>query len=315
MNEPSKHHFVPQVYLRYFAKERKKKEFILYVYDKIQNKIYPKNIKDIGYKKDYNRVKIGKYLPQVPNDDVLYYENRFRELIENDWNSIVHNFTATCTLSTQQKVLSYDMKRLLAKLILIQLMRTPSARELTRKIGIESSKELFDKYTPLFDYLPRNDIKKSFIKMKREFIFDEEQTKLHHLLAATNCKKAEMLSNAFIQKRAWIVYMSPDFMRFPFYTSDNPVVFYNLFLDKHGFGLNGINVNTSIIGYPVTPQYFIITFHKELFLSKPFIDLEDKCIIVSSRLIKLINNHQITQCNRQVYIPPYQEIKQWQDFF
>lgn len=87
---------------------------------------------------------------------------------------------------------------------------------------------------------------------------------------------------------------------------------------SHFFPCNdliGINVNTSIIGYPVTPQYFIITFHKELFLSKPFIDLEDKCIIVSSRLIKLINNHQITQCNRQVYIPPYQEIKRWQDFF
>ena len=118
MNEQKNHHYVPQVYLRYFAKERKNKkdDYYLYVFDKIQNKVFPQNVKDIGCKINYNRVHNGKYLPPVPDNNELHYENKFRKLIENDWNSIIHKFTATCTLSQQKKILSDDMKFMLAKL-------------------------------------------------------------------------------------------------------------------------------------------------------------------------------------------------------
>ena len=82
MKESSSHHFVPRVYLKYFATKRKSNDYFLYVYDKMQNKTFPRNICDIGYGKNYNRVHNGKYLPAVPDDNVHYYEKKFQENLE-----------------------------------------------------------------------------------------------------------------------------------------------------------------------------------------------------------------------------------------
>lgn len=305
MNEPNKHHYVPQVYLRYFAKERKKKEFILYVYDKRQDKTFPRNIKDIGYEKNYNRVHNGKYLPPLPDDNELHYENKFRELIENDWNSIVHKFTATCTLSQQKKILSDDMKFMLAKLIVIQVLRTPYARELTRKVGLKSSKELFDELTPIIKSVPRDDIIKSFSKMKREFTFNEEQTKAFHLFATTNNDRIEEFANMLVQNRIWVVYRSPNKEFFPFVTSDNPVMLYNPISRRYGIGNNGIENNFTIIGFPVTPEYYIISFHKKSPLGDFSIENGDRCVTVESKTVAVLDRHQTNQCFRQVYLPKY----------
>ena len=305
MAESLKHHFVPQVYLRYFAKERERKkgEYFLYVFDKTQDKTFPRNIDEIGYEKNFNRVHEGRFLPPVPDNNELHYEKKFQELIENDWNSIVHQFTATCTLSTQKKVLSDDMKFMLAKLIMIQSLRTPVARGITRSIGPKSCKKVFDELTPIIRDLPRDDLKKAFRKMKREFSFKEDQVKSFHLLVTTDNDRIERMAHILVRNRVWVVYRSPNVKYFPFITSDNPVVFYNPILDKYGIGPNGINVTTTVIGFPITPQYYIYSFHKKSPLGDFSCTVGDECIDVDPDIIGIIDRHQTNQCYRQVYLP------------
>lgn len=303
MKDPTKHHYVPKVYLKYFAKERKKDEFFLYVYDKLQNKTFPRNIDDIGYGKNYNRVKSGKYLPPVPDNNELYYEKKFQKLIENDWNSLVNQFTATCTLSTKKKILSHDLKFMLAKLMIIQALRTPNARELTREKAPLSTQKVFDALTPVIRNFSREDLKKSFNTMKQDFSFSEEHVKSFHLLATTDDNRIERMARIMVQSRIWIVYKSPDIINLPFITSDNPVVFYNPISDKYGIGPNGINVKTTVIGFPITPQYFIITFHKESPLGDFSEAIGDECLTVEPDIIAKIDRHQVKQCSRQVYLP------------
>ena len=232
----------------------------------MQNKTFPRNICDIGYGKNYNRVHNGKYLPAVPDDNELYYEKKFQELIENDWDSIVHSFMAICTLSTEQKKLSYEMKYALARFIVIQTLRTPIAREFTRKIGLETSQRLFANLTP-------------------------------------DNKRIEEFAKRLVQSRIWVAYRSPDKHVFPFITSDNPVVFYDPISGKYGIGNNGIEVNTTIIGFPVTPEYYIITFHKISPLGDISSVVGDECITVDSKIVANLDRHQTNQCYRQVYIP------------
>ena len=303
MKESSSHHFVPRVYLKYFATKRKSNDYFLYVYDKMKNKTFPRNICDIGYGKNYNRVHNGKYLPAVPDDNELYYEKKFQELIENDWDSIVHSFMAICTLSTEQKKLSYEMKYALARFIVIQTLRTPIAREFTRKIGLETSQRLFANLTPIIRDVPRDDIKEAFFKMKRDFRFNEDEVKSYHLLVTTDNKRIEEFAKRLVQSRIWVAYRSPDKHVFPFITSDNPVVFYDPISGKYGIGNNGIEVNTTIIGFPVTPEYYIITFHKISPLGDISSVVGDECITVDSKIVANLDRHQTNQCYRQVYIP------------
>ena len=305
MRESYRHHFVPQVYLRFFAKERetKKGEYYLYVYDTIQDKTFPSNVKDIGYKNDYNRVLISKYLPPVPDGNELYYEKKFQELIENDWNSIVHQFTAACTMTTSKKKLSYDMKFMLAKLIIIQSLRTPDARKITRSIGLKRRQELFDELNPIIQNSQREDFIQAFSNLEKAFSFDDEHSKSFHLWATTDNTRIDRLAKLIVQNRIWMVYRSPDIIHFPFITSDNPVVFYDPTLNKYGIVPNGIDTNTTIIGFPVTPQYYIITYHKKSPLCDVDNEIGDECVTIEPEIIRVLDRHQTNQCYRQVYIP------------
>ncbi len=303
MGDKWRHHFVPQVYLKYFAKKKKGKKYFIYVFDYKQGKTYPKNVKDVAYQKDYNRVHSEKNLPPVPDNNELYYEEKFRTLIENDWNSIVHRFTATCTLSPKKKILSHEMKFLLAKLIMIQSLRTPIARAKTREIAKKSCQKVFDELTPIINKSTREDLKQAFFSMKRDFQLTDDLVKAFHLSATTDNDRIERMAHLLVQRRVWVVYRSPDIKNFPFITSDNPVVFYNPISDKYGIGPNGIDVNTTVIGFPVTPRYYIYSFHKE----SPLGDISscaDECIDVDPEIIRIVDAHQTNQCYEHVFLPP-----------
>lgn len=84
MSKVKKHHYVPQVYLRYFSKQKGKNSNIISVVEKKTGKFFVSNIADIAMENNYNRAKEGRFLPEVPIGNELHYEKKFQELIEND---------------------------------------------------------------------------------------------------------------------------------------------------------------------------------------------------------------------------------------
>lgn len=303
--QPKNHHYVPRVYLKHFAKPKGKKHYTIFVCDAKQyNKVFPRNIEDIACEIDYNRVKSGKYLPEVPDNNELYYEEKFNELIEKEWDSIVRKLSASCTLSVSKTVLTEELKYSLSRFMMVQMMRTPSARQLTRKYGEKSSRKTLDAITPFINSLPRKDLIKTFNKMKREFRYTDEIAKSFHLSATTDEERIQRQAQLMVENRIWLVYKSPNGITTPFITSDNPIVVYNPVSNKYGIGPNGIDVRYSLFGFPVTPQFFVMTFHKESPIGIWDADIYDKCETVDSGLVMAVNKYQFEQCIRQVYLPP-----------
>jgi hypothetical protein len=304
MDKPHKHHFVPCVYLKYFAKQKDKKNYIIYCINKGQTKIFPTNTRDVAMEYEYNTVKSSKYLPAIPEGDELYYENKYKEIIEDNWDSIVNNFTAHLTMTCNASPLQRETKLQLGKLMIIQLLRTPQARKLTNERGYNSCQKVFKKLTPIINEIGDKKILKSYNKLKREFRYTDDFAKSAHLLATTDEQRIEKLAKILICTRVWFVYKNPNYKVFPFITSDNPVVFYNPISNEYGLGPNGIDNPYTITIFPVTPKYLIITFHKHSPLGLFAHNMQDECHNIGDELVYTMNKHQFIQCTRQIYIPP-----------
>lgn len=79
MSEPIRHHYVPQGYLRFFARHEQKKKKTTHwvlVYDKQNNKLYNKSISEVAAEKNYNRIAQTPLVQLPPENDPLYYEKK-----------------------------------------------------------------------------------------------------------------------------------------------------------------------------------------------------------------------------------------------
>lgn len=303
MDKPIKHHFVPRVYLKYFAKRKNKKDYIIYCLNKGQQEAYPANTKDVAMEYHYNRVKSGELLPPVPEEDELFYERRFKELIEDKWDSIVNKFTATVTLS-KQKVLSREIKLLLGEIIIIQLLRSPQVRNLSYKRGGDRCKKVINEMEPVIRGIGHPELLKKFTKAKSRFHYSNDFAKSAHLAAATDENRIKHMTELLVDNRFWFVYKNTNYKSFPFITSDNPVVFYNPISQKYGIGPNGIEYQNTIIMFPLTPKYLIITFHNNSPLGVLNSGVGDEFIDVDDSIVYNMNIHQVNQCSEKVFFPP-----------
>lgn len=120
-NEPIDHHYLPQFYLKNFAFTIKKKNYRLYVYDKIhEKKIVPKTTKEICYEKHRNTL-------DIYGEKDYFIEKSFSELegvmaeflrLTLEYEKIIHDESIKSkSILDKNKFLPYSYKINLKKLL------------------------------------------------------------------------------------------------------------------------------------------------------------------------------------------------------
>lgn len=311
MNESKMHHYVPQAYLKFFAKQELlcgKERYWLSVYDKKSYKQYPLNVSNAAAEKYYNRLKLSECILPPPESDPLYYEKKYIDLIEGRLPNIIRNLMARCTLSVKgARVLTPAVKDDLANLIIVQSLRTPDVRSYLGKIGEKSYHQIMTTARWLVAQIPDEIRRTDQMARLDKLVYTDEFKKSGHLLCTTDPERLTGIKNALIEDHIWIIYRNMTGCRC--ITSDVPVVFFGLDDRSVGFGTNGIAQPTTVIIMPLTPEYLVAIYHADSLVGQ-YTDLNDQCISLDyskKRFIEHINQLQFKNCWRQVYTHPDDE--------
>ena len=116
------HHIVPQCYLKNFA-VKGKSDFV-YVYDKVQNKSYPKAIKDVGGIDDFYT--ISPEFNDGTFDSKVIETNYLSGGVEGKYSKVLSD---TIESIKKEEKISKNLKMGLAIHIAIQFLRTKEIRE------------------------------------------------------------------------------------------------------------------------------------------------------------------------------------------
>lgn len=301
MNKPKKHHYVPRSYLYFFSQNGK-----IRALENKTKKNYCVNINDVAEIRYYNKINQGKFIIDSPNGDPYYYEFKYNQLIEGEIPRIIGNIVSACTISPFEKsILTYEIKIELAKLIVVQLLRTPQFRQYVYEIGL-----------PVFDNVIgriRNQINSftDFVK-KEQLIGELEECKYNdafvksvHLSVTTDENRINQFCEFLVCNRSWCIFQNELYKDIPFVTSDTPVIMYNLQNGNVGPKNNAFENSSTIITMPLTPRYCITLYHKACVYGYYSKSYENKCTPIDERKFILKQNlHQIDQCSRQIYTSP-----------
>ncbi len=310
MSKPKKHHFVPQAYLKFFSEENTKGEYYIQVFDKISGTVFTANIGDIAEKKNFNKVEKERFVFTTPNEDPLYYEYKYSEIFESRIPQIIRNITSTCTLcKSTVPVLTDNIKKDLAMMIIVQLLRTPQSRRYSYDIGRPISDRVIMNIREQIGSLHNNIRKNEFLSVLDDFEYNEKFINSYHLQFSTDIDRLEKYAQILIENRSWVIYENDLYKFIPFVTSDNPVVMLNMKTGDLGFGVNGLDNHMTVINMSLTPKYMVSMYHKRNLFGHYSQSYENMCIPVDDK--KFVINQtllQIEQATRQVYTKPSQSI-------
>jgi hypothetical protein len=291
-NQPRKHHYVPQCYLRYFARQHKN-VWQTTVIDKFSNKIFPCNIEDVAAEHDYNRDK--------SKSDEFFWEKYYAKTVETDLPITFNNLIGITGLTQNEKpVLNDELKRKLSRIICIQMLRTPTMRNRNYNIAQSTAHEWIKEFKKEnYRYLSSSQ-KQSVNRIKFNDDF-YRQVELPFINDENRLNRFEK----FLLERIWIIYRNPFYQYLPFITSDNPVNFYNFNKNSGNLADNGLLVNDTVINFPIIGQLLLCLYAPTnwLFHTKDFnncvVDLQDN----EKDLLYIVttNRNQLKQCKRQAY--------------
>lgn len=303
MSEPRKHHYVPQCYLKQFACENKGAPKI-YVYDKKNRKQFCDEIRNVAEEKDFYKIESKSFPLLTPDNDPLYYEHHFSKLIESKIPALLNQVKMLHTMTVPDKeILSYEMKKTLSVFILTQLFRTPKARHTLMKKFIpkcQQEVETLKKAIQKMEFFPNKGAYLRKLNSLTDFENLINATSLSHF---TNPEVIELYSDFLINNRSWVIYDNALYKRFPFVTSDNPVVMYNIDNEDLGFGTrNGIEVFSTVFSLPLTPRFLLALYHKQNIIGNFMDSFQDKFLPVNERkFVRNINKIHVNQCERFFY--------------
>lgn len=243
-------HIVPKCYLDRFGTKCGKKVVIgtrLNANGKV--KFFPATTSDVGYIKNFYDV--------TDRDDPKYWEHFFAQEIDVLCGQYMENLIAKITLSRERvDVLSEKDKKMLAKVIIAQIMRVPRSLEhISKKIYPDVMKRVREKAITslpaclIEEYrqqimeieLPEQNQKESFFN----FAFTPENFDRY-------CK--------LIQDGAWFVFVNAQREHMPFFTSDNPVLVEATGSGKIGVFHNGLANPATTLFYPLCPSIAVAIF-------------------------------------------------------
>jgi hypothetical protein len=205
----------------------------------------------------------------------------------------------------EKPILTHQIKQELAKLIIVQLLRTPQFRQLTFNIGIPVCREIITNIRRQLQTRTDLDNKQKFIDVLEDFKYTEEFSKSVHLSATTDESRINRFCEVVLANRSWVLYENKLYKTIPYVTSDTPVIMVDMQSGNIGLSNNGLEKPSTVIIMPLTPRFSVFLYHNLSILGSYSEFYESKCIpIDEERFIMNQNYLQIKQSERQIYTTP-----------
>ncbi|QSO48376.1 DUF4238 domain-containing protein [Alicyclobacillus mengziensis] len=277
-------HYVPRMYLKHFSRSDKRGQ--LFVFDKEKRRSFPSSVYNMAAERYFYD------LPPVDSkeldfeDDPQVVEKIFSEL-ENVVSAILKKLVCSYYMTPKTKLPTFKLfspeeRGNLAIYIVLQLLRTPKARDM-----------LIDLQEKLMTAYLKTQVKSGQLRGLRVQMMEEVQS-LHHAEFLFTEGIVDELSIILSQYIWCVAYRTSEES---IYTSDNPVVAYNHIskqIKMSGYGSPGIEIL-----FPLNPDLLLILrepthFHKYRSCDGRFVELR-------SDATNLYNGLQVLLAKRFVF--------------
>jgi len=261
ITELKKHqHVVPRFYLTQFSEEVEKDNFQIYcLYKRINSKPFRTNIKNVAVK--------NFFYDQFPPQPIENYLSVTENVLSKTYYRIIERSSVNHITKLERKHLTY--------LIYFQYIRTESQR----KKMIMLMRDLFNEFKSEFE----KEYDDNQLKELKENLFKRDKIYQNYLIVLNrdyltnpNIKFNKNILRILLNLKINILeYLnSLDFILFKiveknlfFFTSDNPVIYYNqnAIKDKEGIPIFNIFDKFTRVYYPLTPKLCLMLFNKQIF--------------------------------------------------
>lgn len=294
-DEYVKQHIVPTSYLKRFARRKNQKNYYIGVRRKTDNdevRLFNSNIRDIGYVCNYYDVNL--------HDDPKYWEHYFSRVLEPMYGNDLNNIIAKVVLNANDStVLGESDKTVLAKMICFQFARVPSFVNVFISKGIEYGESIAQQLQP---YLEKQ--MGSRFNNIVSIATSPDNVKDIILNGITAEERLQKYAD-ILRKRVWIVLYNKTYM--PFYTSDNPVIMYNINHKSVEYAYVGIARTDTMLYFPLSSRVMIQILPGIIPKGELRSDLDGKRVILLEDEIKFIMNvnmMQIAHASKDVFMDP-----------
>jgi len=282
------HHYLPQIYLKGFINSESKRPKIT-VIDLKKKRYFETSPRNIGGKRDFNRIEINGHKPNIIETKLSHFENNIRSVInsietqlridDNSYNLLMNLIALLAIRNPRNRDYVSDFHEELLKHMLGIRLATKERWESMKTINEQGTNELEDNisYEELKSFFDSNQYK---ITIPREYQISIESEQIDAILP-------------YLYNRNWLLIQAPNKENL-FITSDFPVVltwknpneiplFYR---NSPGYGLKNTEVT-----FPLTKNYAVIG------------DFENdrKFIQANSELVAAINSRMLSFTNKQVF--------------
>jgi len=299
MNKTKIQHYVPQVYLRYFASSDEK----IYIFDKKKLQTRFQHIKHAAcqnyfYDIDFDTLveeskdELGEFtdeeIEEMKKIDEQYLEKFFSKTIEMSLPKFFDKILASFNFIQRDKyhktqILTKNQKFEFSFLISFQLLRTKEFRNTINQAYLTFIETLLKKFHNL-------SLEGVLMEIRKEL------ESLHHAAFLMNNEFIEQIAN-IINNYIWIFGINRT--EIPFYTSDNPIV-KNGHADKSFYGNAGLASKGVEIAYPINSKLILLIREKSYFSN--FKDNNLKFYELNNKEnIKYFNSLQVFGSNRQIF--------------
>ena len=290
MSEPKKQHYVPQTYLKNFAKG--KKNASLYVLSSSPQKIYSSKIENAAAERDFYTVE--------KLENKYFWENMYAQYVEPSFGTLLKQIRKNCENALVQNnatIISREQKALLSINIVIQMLRGKQTRQYERKLYDKLLPSVFLHAQNHFPTLEDNVVKRAF----KKFGTDDNYFKEISMQTVFNNERIIKFSNLLTQYSFIFYRVKGDI---PFVTSDNPVMFVNSITGNAAPFANGLSENSTIVYFPIYPSLLPGAFHPKFTfgtLNSRDCSLEILDDYKEKRFIDTYNKKQLEQCHDYLY--------------
>lgn len=287
-NEPRKHHWVPQCYLKGFAKSRSKKAK-LHVIDAMARKTFEATPRSVAWARDFNRIETDGFPPNMIEHGLAGFEGQVDQALERI--CIKREFS-----NPDDRILVFNLMALLA-------VRNPRRRESTRKFHEDVAKKIMELTVATKERYESSlagakeagvlnsggdvtyEQARNFVE-RREFKVDVPTTR-HVALEMQSIDTVLPL----LVERKWILLIAPTNSG-GFVTTDHPVVLqWADAKDKGAFYSPGFGVRGTEVIFPISHN---------LALSGTF-EGQEGVIEATTEIVAATNGIVIAHGHRQVY--------------
>ena len=290
-----KQHIVPQRYLQRFAAHKTNGAGYYIGVRKVKGHdvlLYKQSISNVAFVRNIYDDKL--------KSDPKHWEHLFSRQYEPLYGKPIDRVCSKALLSTSgSKILTDDEKHLIGKLIAVQYMRVPSflyrQQKTGNQIGADIAKEVRMKFG---EKLPKD---------KRHAVdricYNPNSIKSIMMSLTTDQNRINAYADLIADHVMTVVYNNT---AIPFFTSDNPVILYNLYKGSMDYDDCGMARADTIIFYPLSSKVLIQAFPRAMLTNKGIRSDCERIVINSDETgyLIVVNGLQFRHAWQESFCPP-----------